>query len=137
MNIKNYCGIMGGILLALGLLGFVPALAPAQSLPEPSTTGMLFGLFPINALHNLVHIGFGIWGLTASRQYDSSYYYTVTSAIIFGVLAVLGMVPALNTLFGLVPLHGHVVWLHAVIAASGAYFAYDYTNRRTTMGPTI
>jgi hypothetical protein len=30
----------------------------------------------------------------------------------------------LYTTFGLIPLYGHDIWLHAVLAAVGAYFGF-------------
>jgi hypothetical protein len=45
-------------------------------------------------------------------------------AVLYGGLAVMGLIPGLNTLFGLVPLFGHDVWLHAGTAAIAAYFGF-------------
>ena len=45
-------------------------------------------------------------------------------AIAYAALMVFGLIPGLNTLFGLVPLYGHDVWLHAVLAAVAAYFGF-------------
>ncbi len=38
------------------------------------------------------------------------------------LLTVFGFIPGLNTLVGLVPLHGNDIWLHAVLAAIAGYF---------------
>jgi hypothetical protein len=45
-------------------------------------------------------------------------------ALIGIVLAVLGLVPGANSLFGWMPLWGNGVWLHAGTAAVAAYFAF-------------
>ena len=45
-------------------------------------------------------------------------------AIFYGLLVVLGLIPATNTLFGLVPIYGNDVWLHLVLGAIGAYFGF-------------
>ena len=37
----------------------------------------------------------------------------------------MGLIPVLNTTFGLVPLFGHDVWLHAGTAALAAYFGFS------------
>lgn len=42
----------------------------------------------------------------------------------YGALAVMGLIPGLDTLFGLVPIFGHDVWLHAVTAAAAVYFGW-------------
>lgn len=34
----------------------------------------------------------------------------------YALLTVLGLIPATNTTFGLVPIDGHDVWLHALLA---------------------
>lgn len=47
-----------------------------------------------------------------------------TIAILFAVLAVMGLFPRLDTLFGLMPLHGHDIWLHAGTAALAAYVGW-------------
>jgi hypothetical protein len=58
--------------------------------------------------------------------------YAKGLAIIYGILAVMGLIPGLNTLFGLVPLHGHDVWLHAVTAIIAAYFGWFAAARTET-----
>jgi hypothetical protein len=42
--------------------------------------------------------------------------------IFYGTLAVMGLIPVLNTSFGLIPILGHDVWLHALTALAAAYF---------------
>ncbi|HYC64399.1 MAG TPA: DUF4383 domain-containing protein, partial [Reyranellaceae bacterium] len=42
----------------------------------------------------------------------------------YAVLAVLGIIPGMQTLFGLVPLHDNDVWLHTGTAAIAAYFGW-------------
>jgi hypothetical protein len=44
--------------------------------------------------------------------------------VIYALLTVLGLIPATNTAFGLVPIYRHDVWLHAVLAAVAAYFGF-------------
>ena len=86
--------------------------------------GYLLGLFPVNILHSAVHIAIGIWGLAAARSMTGAKVYGRSLAILYGVLAVMGLIPGMNTLFGLLPLHGHDVWLHAATAAVAAYFGW-------------
>jgi hypothetical protein len=85
---------------------------------------MLLGLFHVNLLHNIVHLLFGVWGLIASRDLGGSVNYARGVAIIYAVLAIAGLIPGLNTMFGLVPLEGHDVWLHLLLAAVAAYFGF-------------
>jgi Ca2+/Na+ antiporter len=82
------------------------------------------GLFPVNVLHNIIHLLFGAWGLFAARTFDSSRTYARAVAIVYALLTVMGLIPATSTTFGLVPIYGHDIWLHALLAAVAAYFGF-------------
>ena len=41
---------------------------------------MRWGLFPVNILHTLTHLMFGVWGLIASRNADSARTYARVTA---------------------------------------------------------
>ena len=86
--------------------------------------GDLLGLFPVNLLHNVVHILFGLWGLLAYRSLGGSVTYFRSVAIIYAILTLLGLIPSFDTTFGLIPIYGNDVWLHAVLALFGAYFGW-------------
>ena len=122
MALRYFALIYGLVFLTVGIAGFIPGLSEPAG--EGAAHGLLFGLFPVNALHNLVHIAFGIWGLAAYRSLTGARLYARSVAVIYAVLAVMGLIPGLDTTFGLVPLYGHDVWLHAVLAAVAAYFGW-------------
>jgi high-affinity Fe2+/Pb2+ permease len=73
----------------------------------------LLGLFPVNVLHNVVHLLFGVWGLLAARTYAGAQAYCKLGGVIYLVLAVCGLI--IPTTFGLIPIGGNDVWLHAVL----------------------
>jgi len=129
MSIRNFALIYGAVFLLVGILGFVPGINQMHP-GDPSLvlngygTGHLLGLFHVNLLHNLVHILFGIWGLAVFRNYDQARLYARGVAIIYLVLAVGGLIPRMNTLFGLCPIEGNDVWLHLLLAAVAAYFGF-------------
>jgi hypothetical protein len=119
--------------LGVGILGFVPPLvSPPPGEPRLAVdqgNGVLLGLFPINVLHNLVHLLFGIAGLAMARTYDGARGFGRAVAVIYGFLTVFGLLPGLNTVFGLVPIYGHDVWLHALLALLGAYIGWGAPAR--------
>ena len=45
-------------------------------------------------------------------------------AVFYGILAVMGLIPQLGTTFGMIPVSGHDVWLHALTAIAAAYFGW-------------
>lgn len=129
MAINKFTYVMGVLFVALGVLGFIPALVTPPTVFEPglvveSAHGLLFGLFPVNTIHNLLHLAFGVWGLWAASQVVSSTLFCRTVAWIYLILTVAGLIPGVDTLFGLVPLYGHNIWLHGLITLATAYFGY-------------
>jgi hypothetical protein len=149
MKSATFALIFGIAYLGAGLLGLIPAALMPPPADAPPTTfalmyGYLLGLFPVNILHSAVHIAIGAWGLMAWRGRASPLVFARSLAIFYGVLAVMGLIPGMNTLFGMLPMHGHDVWLHAGSAAIAAYFGWrsevamerrQMTDRRQRMMP--
>ena len=135
MLTQTFARIYGVVFLIVGVGGFIPGLTQPHSHPNLTVeagSGMELGLFPVNVLHNIVHILFGVWGLIAARSFDAARMYARVVAIAYGVLTVMGLIPATNTTFGLVPIYGHDVWLHAVLAGVAAYFGFVQREGRAT-----
>lgn len=140
MKTRIFALVLGIVFLAIGILGFVPQFITMPVDQPPlrieSGHGNLFGLFPVNALHNAVHLAFGLWGVVVWRNFAASRIYARAVTVVYGVLTVMGFIPGLQTTFGLVPLHGHDIWLHAVIAIAAAYFGYASITAVGTAGQT-
>ncbi len=131
--VQKFALILGAIYLIVGIAGFIPGLVTSPhggaELAADEGFGRLLGLFPINWLHNLVHIAVGIWGLAAARSFGGAVGFARGLAILYGILTVLGIIPATNTLFGLVPLYSHDIWLHAATTLLAAYFGWGPPSR--------
>ena len=129
MSTSTFALIFGIAYLGAGVLGLIPAALqpPPPDAPPTHFTlmyGYLLGLFPVNVLHSAVHLAIGFWGLMAWRGNASPHVFGRSLALLYGVLAVMGLIPGLNNVFGFIPLHGHDVWLHAGTAAIAAYFGW-------------
>lgn len=121
--------ILGIVFLLVGIAGFVPGLTQPHTHPDVMVTaglGLLMGLFPVNVLHNAAHLLFGVWGLMASRSDGGARAYGKAVGVAYALLTVMGLISAMRlyTAFGLVPLYGHDIWLHAVLAGVGIYFGF-------------
>lgn len=130
MKTSTFALVFGVAYLAAGVLGLIPALLQPPPADAPATTftllyGYLLGLFPVNLLHTAVHLAIGLWGIAAWSS-GNPILYARSLALLYGVLAVVGMVPGLNTGFGWIPLHSHDVWLHGLTAVVAAYFGWRH-----------
>ncbi len=129
MSTRNFALALGIVYTLVGLLGFLPGItqpppANAPTLAVDAGYGFLLGLFPINVLHNIVHLLIGVLGIAASRRLAGARQYARGLAIVYGLLAIMGLIPGLDRTFGLIPLFGHDVWLHALTALASAYFGF-------------
>ena len=90
--------------------------------PNPATAPRALGLFPVNVLHNIVHLAFGIWGLLAARSYAGAKTYCQIAGVVYLLLLVLAFIDP--TMFGLVPIGGNDIWLHLILALPLLYFGF-------------
>ena len=129
MNAPLIARILGVLFIAVAVAGLLPWIAPFAPLDAQVVTldmqyRMLFGIFPLNIGHDLVHLIFGIWGVVASLRFNGAVFYLRSVAWIYLVLVILGAIPIMNTLFGIVPIYGWDIALHALIVLIAAYGGY-------------
>ncbi|MFC4425456.1 DUF4383 domain-containing protein [Deinococcus navajonensis] len=125
--VRTFARVAGIIYLLVGLVGFIPGLLSPPTGPDLAVDafhGRLLGLFPVNLVHNLVHLAIGLWGLSAARSLGASVGFARGLAVLYALLGVMGLIPGLNTMFGLAPIHGNDVWLHFGTALIAAYFGW-------------
>jgi hypothetical protein len=128
-TVQRVARIVGAGFLLIGILGFIPQAGGTMTM-EPD---YLLGLFAVNALHNVVHILFGVWGLVAAGSFGGAKTYAVVGGVLYLALAVLGVF--VKNVMGFLPIGGNDVFLHAalglVLAAAG------FTARDTTRTVTV
>jgi len=129
MSTRSFALVFGIVFLLAGASGFIPGMlhpVPANAPPLAVATGygLVMGLLPVNVLHNLVHVLFGILGVVAYGGLFAPRVYAQIVAVAYGLLTILGLLPATHTLFGLIPIYGNDVWLHLVLGAIAAYFGF-------------
>ena len=137
MNTRTFALALGILLLLVGIAGFIPGLvtygAPPDAVPGTADTATgqrlhtpmaIFWVCSQSTRSTISCTSPGVsWaspptaplGRQALRQGNRNRAMRYCCR---------GLRPGLNTLFGLVPLYGHDVWLHALLALAGAYFGF-------------
>lgn len=108
--VRRVAMVLGIVFLLVGILGLFSAGGMEMGADNPA---MLLGLFPVNLVHNIVHLLFGVWGLVAARSFAGAKMYAQVVGAIYIVLAICGFFVAAP--FGLIPIGGSDIWLHALI----------------------
>jgi hypothetical protein len=127
--IQRVATISGIVFVLVSLLGIMSGGMPGMTMGGASV--MLLGFFPVNLLHNLVHMAFGAWGVIAGRGERASVAYTLGSGVAYMVLGVVGMFT--DSLLGVVPIGGYDVVLHlalALVLAGCGFWAMWFAPQR-------
>jgi hypothetical protein len=109
--IQKITAMFGVVFIAVALLGFITGGMSMDA--HMSSAPRVAGLFPINAAHNAVHLVFGVWAIFAAKSAVSARRYCLLSGAIYLLLAGIGFV--LPETFGLIPIGGNDITLHAVL----------------------
>lgn len=128
----------------LGIAGFIPSLvslppnamgtgAPMDASDISLTAGTdyvagfvrgfgyLFGIFATNTLKNTLYVALGLFGLYSATGDRGTYNYNRFCAIFLPLVALLGLLPATNAIFGTLPVYGNNIWVSAIAGAIAVY----------------
>lgn len=105
---KLYATVLGAVLTLVGIVGFIPGLAP---------NGNLLGIFAIDPLHNVIHILSGVVGLAAALTAGGIYarLYAGVFGAVYALVTVIGFIQG-TTVLGLIHVNLADNLLHTAIA---------------------
>jgi len=86
--------IFGIVFLALAILGFVPGLTTHygdMSFAGDDSASELLGVFQVSILHNIVHLLFGVAGLSLAKTREGSRNFLIGGGAIYLLLWLLGL----------------------------------------------
>lgn len=113
--------IYGIVFLLVGILGFIPGITTdydTLKFAGHHSDAMLLGLFQVSWLHNIVHLIYGIAGVSLWRTSVGSRYYLLWGGIGYAVLWIYGMLVASHSDANFVPLNSGDNWLHFALAVT-------------------
>ncbi|MFT7834718.1 DUF4383 domain-containing protein [Saccharothrix sp. BKS2] len=111
--------VVGAVFLVVGIAGFIPGLTTEYDTLQFAghhSEAMLFGLFNVSILHNIVHLLFGVAGLALARTARGAYLFLVGGAVIYLVLWLYGLLIDHDSAANFVPLNTADNWLHLLLA---------------------
>ena len=119
--LQQVARLVGAVFLLVGVLGFVPGITTNYdqlSFGGHHSGALLLGIFAVSVLHNLVHLGFGVAGLTLGRTWSGARAFLVGGGVVYLVLAAYGAVVDHGSGANFVPINSADNWLH--LALGGA-----------------
>jgi hypothetical protein len=119
MNLaRAYTIVFGVVYTLVGLIGFTVSTTLA--------TATLI-VFPVNVVHNVVHLVIGLIGIGAFFS-GQAVAYCRGMAVLFAILTLAGFLP--QPLLGIVPIGGADIPLHAATAILAALAGWLYASDR-------
>jgi hypothetical protein len=105
MTSKLAATVLGIVFLAVGILGFIPNPIVSEN-----------GIFAVDTMHNIVHLVSGAVLLGGVYSSLGSGMALKIIGVIYGAVAVLGLVMGPGMLLGLIHVNANDNYLHVVLA---------------------
>ena len=112
--------ILGVVFLIVGILGFIPGITTNYGTMEfagHESQAMLLGIFQVSVLHNIVHLAFGVAGITMSKTSPGARRFLLVGGIIYLLLWLYGLIVPESSEANFVPLNNADDWLHLFLGA--------------------
>jgi Domain of unknown function (DUF4383) len=117
--VQDVAFAVGAVFLLVGILGFIPGITTnfdALQWAGHESGAMLFGVFAVSGLHNIVHMAFGVAGLMLARTFTGARGFLIGAGVIYLVLWLYGVVIDHGSAANFVPVNAADNWLHLGLA---------------------
>ena len=113
--------LVGLVFLLVGIAGFIPGITTnlydGLEFAGHDGNAELLGIFEVSILHNIVHLLFGIAGLTLSRTWTGARNFLIGGGVIYLALWIYGLLIDQDSSANFVPLNDADNWLHFLLGA--------------------
>jgi hypothetical protein len=113
--VQLMAALVGAVFLLIGVLGFIPGITTGydeMGFAGPDSMALLFGVFAVSVLHNLVHLLFGVLGLVAACAGALARAFLVVGGGVYILLSVYGLPIDRATAANFLPVNPADNWLH-------------------------
>ena len=136
-TLQTAAAVVGAVFLAVGVLGFIPGITTnfdSLTFASHHSEAKLLGIFQVSALHNIVHILFGIAGLAMAKSIAGAKPFLVGGGAIYLVLFLYGLVVPGDSAANFVPVNMADNLLHLALGLGmvglGLSLGKDVATRR-------
>jgi type III secretory pathway component EscU len=114
MNTQKAAKWFGWIILLIGILGFIPGVVTPD--------GLLFGIFAVNPIHNIIHILTGLLALFSASSFTATKSFFKIFGVIYLLITLLGLFS--GSILGLFAVNMADNLLHVVITLVALYYGF-------------
>lgn len=112
--------LFGLIMIVIGILGFLPDFTP---------NNLLFGIFEVNPMHNVVHLLTGLVAVVCGlSNATAAKTFFILFGLVYGAIAALGFIQGPGLLYGMA-INQADNWLHVGISLVSLYLGLFLKNK--------
>ena len=115
--VQALAALVGTVFLVVGVLGFIPGITTNYdelAFAGDGSDAKLLGVFQVSVLHNIVHLLFGIAGLTLAHTWEGARTFLLGGGAIYLALWLLGLIGGADW----IPANDADTWLHFVLGVT-------------------
>jgi Domain of unknown function (DUF4383) len=128
--------VVGVVFLLVGVVGFIPGITTNygdMSFAGHHSGAMLLGVFQVSALHNIVHLLFGIAGLALARTVAGARNFLIYGGAVYALLWLYGVLIDPTSAANFVPVNMADNWLHLALAVGMTGLGVLFGRERRTV----
>jgi uncharacterized protein DUF4383 len=128
--------VVGVVFLLVGVVGFIPGITTNygdMSFAGHHSGAMLLGVFQVSALHNIVHLLFGIAGLALARTVAGARNFLIYGGAVYALLWLYGVLIDPTSAANFVPVNMADNWLHLALAIGMTGLGVLFGRERRTV----
>jgi hypothetical protein len=94
-TIQSAAMLVGLVFLLVGILGFIPGITSNYDdlkFAGHDSNAQLLGIFDTSILHNIVHLLFGVAGLTLAKTFEGARSFLIGGGVIYLALFLYGVI---------------------------------------------
>jgi Domain of unknown function (DUF4383) len=141
--VQSVAMLVGLVFLLVGILGFIPGITSNYDdlkFAGHNSDAQLLGIFDTSILHNIVHLLFGVAGLSLARTWDGARTFLIGGGLIYLVLFVYGAIWHAETGANWIPVNWADNVLHLALGAGMVVIGFVLGKevvRRDTAAPAV
>ena len=131
--VRSVAALVSAVFVLVGILGFIPGITTHYgdlSFAGHDSGAKLLGIFQVSILHNIVHLLFGVVGLTLAKTAEGARTFLIGGGVVYLVLWVLGIIGGGDW----IPVNTADNWLHFVLGVAMVALGF-VTGRAATRAP--